>query len=348
MTAHFKRKAKSDWTAQAKQGLENAIESTSEDHATLRKDFFDTVAKRTKELMQGDQQNPDFSSGFRNEVFATDWMRELCNNLRPQYKVPLANVRIFYQKTRGAATRLRFGRDWYRPEEVRCEWHEDDWVETRYEWDAEDYERAREFLLLTNESTYLLLIGVLDPRRAIPPLAEAYAEIKNDPLAYPYPGRDQWEYPGGEKQEPGPDRAYKVIRRSGAVSQSHPAPVNKPGPNGSNHLDAGEGSIDSDDEALQEILARAEEEARLAASKPGPSMFSQGSRLEALLSRSSNWQGGNIPPNPDEKKGVRGLFGDNKGSFSFQNNVVNNSANTGNFLRDANPGGLFKWSTEKK
>ena len=70
--------------------------------------------------------------------FASDWLRTECPNNRNYADVPLVNARFFYQKLPNATTRLRFGRDSYRPHEVRVEWHADDWVEMRYEWDDFD------------------------------------------------------------------------------------------------------------------------------------------------------------------------------------------------------------------
>ena len=75
--------------------------------------------------------------------FASDWLRTECPNNRAYYTdASLVNARFFYQKLPNATTRLRFGRDSYRPNEVRVEWHADDWIEMRYEWDAFDQRQA--------------------------------------------------------------------------------------------------------------------------------------------------------------------------------------------------------------
>ncbi len=77
--------------------------------------------------------------------FASDWLRTECPNNRNYADVPLVNARFFYQKLPNATTRLRFGRDSYRPHEVRVEWHADDWVEMRYEWDDFDKKTSSKF-----------------------------------------------------------------------------------------------------------------------------------------------------------------------------------------------------------
>ena len=75
----------------------------------------------------------------------SDWLRTECPNNRNYADVPLVNARFFYQKLPDATTRLRSGRDSYRPHEVRVEWHANDWVEMRYEWDDFDKRTSSKF-----------------------------------------------------------------------------------------------------------------------------------------------------------------------------------------------------------
>ncbi|KAK5661814.1 hypothetical protein OQA88_9916 [Cercophora sp. LCS_1] len=73
----------------------------------------------------------------KDEVFASDFLREN-PFLKENNNRPLAHIRFFYQAKENAVTRLRFGRDDYRPHQARAEWHKDDWVEMRYERDTHE------------------------------------------------------------------------------------------------------------------------------------------------------------------------------------------------------------------
>ncbi|KAL7916881.1 hypothetical protein GGI35DRAFT_486029 [Trichoderma velutinum] len=116
--------------------------------------------------IHGNPTDTNFNAGFKNEMFGCNWLRD-CPNLRVQptppsasgpqagsangdeekekkRKIPLAIIRFFYQRKPDAATRLRFGRDKNRQNEVRVEWHAEDWVEMRYEWDEQEL-KARDY-----------------------------------------------------------------------------------------------------------------------------------------------------------------------------------------------------------
>jgi hypothetical protein len=84
------------------------------------------------------------------------------------------NCRIFAQKEPDSATRLVFGRDSNRPEELRVEWEPEDWIEVRPGIDAGDDQESRDALrkLLDNPMS--------------------------DPVAYPMLGakdNNEWEIP---------------------------------------------------------------------------------------------------------------------------------------------------------
>lgn len=158
--------------------------------------------------IHGDPTDAKFNPGFKNEMFGCDWLRD-CPNLRMQptppsaaaqqagsangdqekekkkREIPLANIRFFYQREPDAATRLRFGRDKNRPDEVRVEWHAEDWVEMRYEWDEQDlnvHERGAPWYTLDKEKwkTEPRKQGSLDDARtAAIPHYQTYLDILN-------------------------------------------------------------------------------------------------------------------------------------------------------------------------
>ncbi|KAF3190641.1 hypothetical protein TWF788_008162 [Orbilia oligospora] len=159
------------------------LQEMSEKDAKLRKELKDRERAEDRPNWEHRAKKRPDTHGNSKRYFLKQYILEHCKwmaddpKYNDNYNAKRANCRIFYQANKDATTRLIFGHDAVRPNDLRVEWNPDDWKELR------QFQSDPRF----SGSPYKILNGR--------PFGLTNSE--EDPVAYPQPFEDhpEWELP---------------------------------------------------------------------------------------------------------------------------------------------------------